>query len=321
MLGSTIARRASMALGILVGAAPVASLAETAEYRVTFESTWSAQTHPFQFPANPHFSGLIGGTHTDRVSFWNVGDLASQGIQDMAEQGLKTTLAQEVQAAIAAGTANAVLSGDGIGPSPGSVSLTFQVDEAFPFVTLVSMIAPSPDWFVGVSGLRLRENGAWTPHLVVDLALYDAGTDAGLSYTSPNKPSMPHVPIAENTSGAFAASNHVGTFTFDRTAALGVAPPLTARDARLELQGPNPMRESVQFRIQVPEGQFGDVAVFTVSGQRVRSLFRGGTAGQPRTMTWDGRDDRGTRVPQGVFVVSLHVPGAPPRAIRVAVVQ
>jgi hypothetical protein len=310
-----------MALAILVGAASDVALAETTEYRVTFESTWSAQTHPFQFPANAHFSGLIGGTHTDQVSFWQVGELASPGIQAMAEQGLKTVLAQEVQAAIDAGTANAVLSGNGISPSPGSVSLTFPVDDTFPFVTLVSMLAPSPDWFVGVSGLRLHENGAWIPQIVVDLALYDAGTDDGLSYTSPNQPSMPHVPIAENASGAFAASSHVGTFTFVRTSVLGVAPPLVARDARLDLLGTNPIRESVRFRIQVPDGHLGDLAVYTVTGERVRSLFRGGTAGQASTVIWDGRDDRGTRVPSGIYFISLRVAGASPRAIRVAVLQ
>src|SRR5207249_3767355 len=160
-----------------------------------------------------------------------------------------------------------------------------------------SMLAPSPDWFVGVSRLRLHENGAWIPQIVVDLALYDAGTDGGLSYTSPNQPSTPHVAVAENTSGAFSASNHVGTFTFVRTSVLGLAPAPAASDTRLELLGANPIRESARLRIQVPEGRLGDVAVYTVTGQRVRSLFRGGTWGQASTVIWDGHDDRGTRVP------------------------
>ena len=48
----------------------------TAEYVVQFDATWSAQTHPLNFPPNPHFSGLIGGTHNDQVAFWEVGELA-----------------------------------------------------------------------------------------------------------------------------------------------------------------------------------------------------------------------------------------------------
>src|SRR5688500_14268429 len=46
---------------------------ETAPYRVTFDSTWSATTHPQDFPSNAHFSGLIGGTHKAAVTFWEPG--------------------------------------------------------------------------------------------------------------------------------------------------------------------------------------------------------------------------------------------------------
>lgn len=318
---SAAARGPAFTLVMLLGLAPIAAFAETTEYQVTFESTWSAQTHPFEFPANAHFSGLIGGTHTNLVTFWLPGAQASSGIQYMAEQGSKTQLMQEVQAAIGAGTANAVLSGGGLGTSPGTVSLTFTVDAAFPLVTLVSMLAPSPDWFVGVRGLSLRENGAWIPHVVVDLALHDAGTDDGTSYASPNQPSVPHVPIAENTTGAFAASNHVGTFTFVRTSVLDVPPAPAGSAARLERVGANPIREDARFRIQVPEGSVGEVAVHGVTGQRVRSLFHGGTPGGSRIVTWNGRDDRDARMPPGVYLVSLRIAGGPTRALRVAVVR
>jgi serine/threonine protein kinase len=36
-------------------------------------------------------------------------------------------------------------------------------------VTLVSMVAPSPDWFVGVGGLPLLQDGQWVDELVVPL--------------------------------------------------------------------------------------------------------------------------------------------------------
>ena len=45
-------------------------------YTVEFESTWSANTHPTDFPSNPHFSGLVGGTHDNSVTFWETGQLA-----------------------------------------------------------------------------------------------------------------------------------------------------------------------------------------------------------------------------------------------------
>jgi hypothetical protein len=188
-----------------------------AEYEVTFESTWSASTHPYNFPTNPHFSGLIGATHDSTVVFWKEGELASAGIKNVAEKGSKNPFDNEIDAAIAADTAFNKLSGGGIGTSPGSVRLTFQVSNAYPLVTLVSMIAPSPDWFVGVSGLSLDENGEWVSEKVVDLYLYDAGTDSGTDFTSRDVVTTPPVVIARINESVLAGSSvPYGTFTFTK---------------------------------------------------------------------------------------------------------
>jgi len=72
--------------------APAPTPAATARYRVTFDATWSAQTHPTDIPGNAHFSGLIGGTHRSTVKVWEEGALASEGIQLMAERGRQTPL-------------------------------------------------------------------------------------------------------------------------------------------------------------------------------------------------------------------------------------
>lgn len=118
--------------------------AENAEYRVTFTATWSAETHPINFPGNPHFSPLIGGTHDSSVAFWEEGQLASLGIKRMAEWGSQAPLDEEVEAAIDANQAEFVLRDDAVPGSPGSADLTFQVSDAFSLVTLVTMLAPSP---------------------------------------------------------------------------------------------------------------------------------------------------------------------------------
>ena len=194
----------------------------TAEYTARFDATWSAATHPTSFPGNAHFSGLIGGTHTSAVSFWAAGGIASQGMENMAEIGSKTPLDAEVQAAITAGTADGVISGGGISPSPGSVSVSFTMDQDYPLVTLVSMIAPSPDWFVGVAGLALFDNGNWVNEVVVQLLPYDAGTDSGITYTSPNQDTNPQDPIAVIVTPPAGNGVPFGTFTFTRTDVLAV---------------------------------------------------------------------------------------------------
>ena len=77
------------------------------------------------------------------------------------------------------------------------------------------MVAPSPDWFVGVSGLDLRPGGTWVSSLTVDLFSYDAGTDSGPNFTSPNTDTNPQDPIAL-LGAPFTGPNTapLGTFKF-----------------------------------------------------------------------------------------------------------
>lgn len=190
-----------------------------ARYIVTFDSTWSPETHPDDWPFDAHYSGLIGGTHSSRVSFWQEGQLASPGIQLMAEKGRKTPLDQEVGAAIAAGNAEFVLSGDALSGSPRSVSLEFDIGVNFPLVTLVTMVAPSPDWFVGVSGLSLLPNGQWADEVVATLFPWDAGTDSGITYAAENFETLPAQPIRRLLGFPVAVNGVVapfGTMTFRR---------------------------------------------------------------------------------------------------------
>ena len=193
-----------------------------ARYRVTFQATWSAETHPTNFPANPHFSGLVGATHNENNRIWQRGELASDGIELMAETGGKTQLLPEIAELIEAGNAHGELSGGGLSTSPASVSLEFDIVSSHPFVTLVSMLAPSPDWFVGVSALSLlAEDGTWKEREEVMLRLYDAGTDDGTTFTAANADSDPAQPISRLSSESgdtdFTDGNsEVGTFLFEK---------------------------------------------------------------------------------------------------------
>ena len=191
----------------------------SATYKVTFNATWREETHPDDFPPNPHFSGLIGASHNIEVSFWKEGELASPGIKSMAETGSKNPLNIEILNAILDKTAFKLISGGVINPSPGSVSLEFKVSENYPLVTLVSMIAPSPDWFVGVDSLNLFENGSFVDEKTMVLYAYDAGTDSGTTYTSPNDPTDPPVPIFKIEGYPFFYEDELvplGTFTFTK---------------------------------------------------------------------------------------------------------
>ena len=164
---------------------PDVELESEARYRVTFSDQWTAENFPTRFPSSRHFSGLIGATHNEQVIFWESGQPATPGIREMAETGGKSTLQGEIEQSISEGVADAVLSGGGLGNSPDSVSLEFTVNGQFPQITLVSMVAPSPDWFIGVHNLDLiGTDGRFVDNLTVSLIVYDAGTDSGTSFTS-----------------------------------------------------------------------------------------------------------------------------------------
>jgi hypothetical protein len=193
----------------------------SAQYQLTFEATWSDTTHPNDFPPNPHFSGLIGASHSPAVHLWKEGERATPGIKNMAETGAKSPLKSEIDAFIQQGNACSTISGGGISLSPGAVTVTFMVSQDCPVVSVVSMIAPSPDWFVGVSGLNLFENNQWIDKRVVDLLPYDAGTDSGSNYTSPDEPTDNPENISRIKQEPLLNDGTVpplGTFTFTRVA-------------------------------------------------------------------------------------------------------
>lgn len=205
--------------GMLVwAAAPALAASPTALYSITFDASWTAQTHPVNFPATPHFSPLVGITHNDQVVFWQVGALASDGIENMAELGASSPLANEMAAAVVAGDAENALAGSSI-LSPGQEEVLTLASLAYSRVTLVTMIAPSPDWFLGVSGLDLLSpgpEGDWIAELVVELHAYDAGTDSGVVYTSPDDDTVPAETISLLTSSPFEGAVPLGTFTITR---------------------------------------------------------------------------------------------------------
>ena len=190
-----------------------------ARYKVTFNAVWSAQTHPKDFPSSAHFSGLIGMTHNGNTMLFAKGGIASDGIKNMAETGGKDPLEAEIQNSISIGIGNTLISGGGINPSPGEVSLEFDIVSSHSKVSVVSMIAPSPDWFITVSNINLIENNEWVTSKTITVDIYDAGTDDGATFVSPDEPTIPRAAIIEIITPPLAINNVVaslGTITFTK---------------------------------------------------------------------------------------------------------
>lgn len=172
----------------------------SATYSLTFQADWSVVTHATNFPPDPHFSGLVGAVHNEQVIFWEPGQLATSGIEVVAESGSKSSFLDEINAVISDGRALSEISGGGIATSPGEQTISFEVTLDYPQITVVSMLAPSPDWIVGVHNLNLVDASGFIDSLEIDLPLYDAGTDSGSGYTSSNSDTQPPDTISLLTS-------------------------------------------------------------------------------------------------------------------------
>ncbi len=183
---------------------------QTATYTVTFRTNWTAVNHPTDFPTgSDHFSQAIGMVHKPGASFFKSGELASTGIKDMAERGRNSPLSDEIQPIVTAGDALSFINVGGLATGSVEVSTTIQVTEEFSLVTLVSMIAPSPDWFVAVEDVGLFDNGNFIGSMMVGGVSYDAGTDSGPSFKSANDPTVPAVPIFEITEAPLGSGTEV----------------------------------------------------------------------------------------------------------------
>jgi hypothetical protein len=193
----------------------------TAVYQVIFNVTWSQATHPVDWPADPHMTGLVGGTHNSAVHFFRLGEAATEATRYVAEGGIKTLMLMDVATAITNGTAEMQLSGFGVRPIPGSTSFIFPqpMRRDFPLVTLLSMVGPSPDWFLGVDSVSLIENDQWVTNKTVPLYVLDSGTDSGVSYASPDQGTVPRGVVNQITGFPALVDGTVppwGSFTFKR---------------------------------------------------------------------------------------------------------
>ena len=212
------------AIAALVIAPFAAFAADSATYDVTFTRTWSAQTHPLEYPqagllTGPHFSGVIGATHGAGYEIFKVGKMPTPGLERLSEMGKHDPLDAEIKAAIAKGSAGMLFETDPLREVPQSVKFTVTVDSAHPMVSAVAMIAPSPDWFAGVGNISLMENGGWVVAKTLDVYAHDSGGDDGTTYEASDKDNNPKKATTVANTAHFAKAGQnvpVARITFTR---------------------------------------------------------------------------------------------------------
>ena len=187
---------------------------QSVRYRVTLNIEWNRASHPVTVPPNEHVSPPVVATHQMIGDLFAPGQFASAGVEVMAEVGSTGTLVSELNAKR---SVTSVTTGRRI-DGAGSQSFDVTVEQGGSYISLVTMLAPSPDWFVGVRE-QMFVDGSWRDTVEVDLGNYDAGTDSGPGFTSPNADTNPAQVISGPRDTAFAAAvseGRFGTVTIER---------------------------------------------------------------------------------------------------------
>ena len=203
------------------GAARPSMPTAPAEYTVIVKSTWTRVSHPFEYPSDAHFSGMIGASHNAKYSIFAIGRRPTPGLERLSEEGKHSPLDTEIRTAIDQGNALMLFESGGIKNWKDSMVATVRVDPAHPLVSVVNMIAPSPDWFTGASGITLADNGAWITRRTVTLYAYDSGGDDGTTYNARDKDTNPKKPTTRAANRHFVINGRVkpvATVTFVRKA-------------------------------------------------------------------------------------------------------
>ena len=73
---------------------------------------------------------------------------------------------------------------------------------------------------------------------------------------------------------------------------------------------PNPFVDVTTLRFGLATPGYARLELFDTQGRRVRTLASGSLPAGPHSVTWDGRDHRGSKLGAGVYLVRLTVPGA-----------
>lgn len=243
-----------------------------AKYTITFTGVWNATDHSeggTTFPSTDHWSDLVGATHNSSITFWEAGQMATLGIEDVAERGDNDEIFNEVDAAIIAGTANQWLQ-QSVDPfdALGSATLSsITVSEDFPLLTLITMIAPSPDWFAGIHDVSLINNGNWESSITLDLFPYDAGTEDGTTYSTSNASTNPQQNISNLTNVNPFNNQKIGTLTITLDEVLNVV----SNDFKTGISlSPNPASENLTITNATSE-YISNIQIYDVIGKLVKT--------------------------------------------------
>jgi len=191
LLHTVIALNVPEYITLFTAASKKSSSSGSANYDCIFTNLWTKSRHPNDYPSDAHWSPAVIISHDSVYSMFKEGEKSTEGFKIVAEKGAPTKLVSEAES-----YGDSILSikvgklMDGIRLTANQKITNIEVDNSHPYLSMVSMVAPSPDWITGLNDFDMRtgnSNEKWRQEVVLDLFPWDAGTDSGTSYASPNE--------------------------------------------------------------------------------------------------------------------------------------
>jgi hypothetical protein len=184
----------------------IASTTNSVTYECVLTNNWSGANHPFDYARvsnSAHWSSPVLASHNSLYEMWAPEMLASPGVENIAETGSTGTLKSELNAAMNSGTVadfSVGINQFNNRDPPQEFDEIFLSNE-YPLLSTISMVAPSPDWFTGLSSFSPIDeaNQVWYDSFEIASYPFDAGTETGNTYSTGNPAEDPPMEIFELT--------------------------------------------------------------------------------------------------------------------------
>jgi hypothetical protein len=149
-------------------------------------------------------------THNNNFDLFRRGNIASKGIANTSMYGTIDDLMESIQNnpnIYDVETAPVLM-------TPGQQTLNISADTNNHYMSFVTMIAPSADYFTGVSSFDLIKNNQWIDNMTIPLYVYDAGSDAETGFTTQHRPKQNPDPITLKNDTYLYPDNQIKPIAF-----------------------------------------------------------------------------------------------------------
>jgi hypothetical protein len=171
-------------------------------FLVTIQISWGDPRVPIGHPNDPHTGNMFLVTHNPYYSLFKVNNIASLGIRKSAEYGVVDELKMESQKSP---DVYKIYTSDVL-KAPGVRTFIIEDNSMFPLFSFTTMLAPSPDWFTGITNIDLR---SITNH-TFPLYAYDSGSAYGSIFmTEPKYHRKMLIPISYKADAPFFPTGNV----------------------------------------------------------------------------------------------------------------